>query len=134
MNLNTLKNKMVITPILVFSDSKKEFRVHVDTSFVALGVVLTHLGEGSIDPPISFTINKLSTVERNYTTTKGEGLAMVYALQKLWHYLIGGHINIFKDHSILKYLVKKLVLGGVFVGAFSFPMNLNLNLLLSQVD
>jgi hypothetical protein len=37
---------------------------------------------------------------------------MVYALQKFRHYLLGGHFKIFIDHSALKYLVNKPVLGG----------------------
>ena len=37
---------------------------------------------------------------------------MVYALQKLWHYLFGGHFKMFSDHSALKYLVNKPLLGG----------------------
>ena len=37
---------------------------------------------------------------------------MVYALQKFRHYLLGKHFKMFTDHSTLKYLVNKLVLGG----------------------
>jgi hypothetical protein len=38
---------------------------------------------------------------------------MVYALQKFRHYLLGKHFKMFTDHSALKYLVNKLVLGGI---------------------
>jgi hypothetical protein len=55
---------------------------------------------------------QLSKTERNYTTTGTKGLAMVYALQKFRHYLLGGHLNMFTDHSALKYLVNNPVLGG----------------------
>ena len=37
---------------------------------------------------------------------------MVYALQKFRHYLLGSHFKMFTDHSALKYLVNKPVLGG----------------------
>jgi hypothetical protein len=37
---------------------------------------------------------------------------MMYALQKFHHYLLGGHFKMFTDHSALKYLVNKPVLGG----------------------
>jgi hypothetical protein len=76
--------------------------VHVDTSSIALGVVLAQPGAGDIDHPLSFASRKLSTVEINYTTTKREGLAMVYALQKFRHYLLRGHFKMFTDHSTLK--------------------------------
>ena len=41
-----------------------------------------------------------------------EGLAMVYALQKFKHSLLGGHFKMYIDPSGLKYLVNKTVLGG----------------------
>ena len=103
---------MVIAPILVFPDSTKDIHVHDDASSGALGVILAQPREGVIDHPIAFASQTLSTVKRNYTTTEREGLAMVYALQNVHHYLLGGHFKIFMDHSALKYLVNKLVLEG----------------------
>jgi hypothetical protein len=79
--------------------------VHVDASSIALGVVLAQPREGDIDHPLSFASRKLSTAKINYTTTEREELAMVYALQKLCHYLLGGHFKMFTGHSTLKYLV-----------------------------
>jgi hypothetical protein len=38
--LDTLKENMVIMPILVFSDWEKTFHVHVDASVIALGAIL----------------------------------------------------------------------------------------------
>jgi hypothetical protein len=49
---------------------------------------------------------------QNYKTIEREGLAMVYALQKFTHYLLGKHFKMFTDHSALKYIVNKPVLGG----------------------
>jgi hypothetical protein len=37
---------------------------------------------------------------------------MVYPHQKFRHYLLGKHFNMFTDHSTLKCLVNKSVLGG----------------------
>jgi hypothetical protein len=77
---DTLKQKMVIVPILFFPDWTKEFHVHIDASSIALGVVLAQPGEGEIYHPLDFTSRNLSTTKINYTTTEREGLAMVYAL------------------------------------------------------
>jgi len=60
---------MVTAPILFFPDWTKEFHVHVDASSIALGVVLAQEGEGEIDHPMAFSSKKLSTAEKNYTTT-----------------------------------------------------------------
>jgi hypothetical protein len=112
-SFNTLKQKTVTAPILVFPDWSKEFCVHVDASSIALGVVLSQPGEGDIYHMLSFSSRKLSTTEINYTTTKQEGLSMVYVLQNFFHYLLGGHFKMFTYHSALKYLVNTLVLGGI---------------------
>ena len=77
-----------------------------------LGVVLVQPGEGDLDHLIAFESRKLSFAKRNYTTTEREGLAMVYALQKFRHRLLGGDFKIFTEHSALQYLVNKPVLAG----------------------
>jgi hypothetical protein len=38
---------------------------------------------------------------------------MVYALHKFIHYLLGKHFKMFTDHSSLKFLVNKPLLGGI---------------------
>ena len=66
-----------------------------------------------MDHPIAYANRKLSFAERNYTTTEMEGLEMVYALQNFRHYLLGGHFDMFTDHSTLQYIVNNLLLGGI---------------------
>jgi hypothetical protein len=70
--------------------------------------ILSQPGEGDIDHLIVFASRKLSISEKNYTTTEREGLAMVYALQKFKHYLLGSHFKMYTDHSALNYLVNNL--------------------------
>jgi hypothetical protein len=108
----TLKEKLITTPIPIFSNWEKEFHVHMDALGIALGAILTQIGDGAMDHPIYFVSQKLSQVEHNYTTTEREGLVMIYALQKFRHYLLGSHFKFFSDHSTLKYLVNKPMLEG----------------------
>jgi len=102
---------MVASPILVFPNWNKEFHAHVDASCIYLGL-LAQPGVGEINHPITFASRKLSIEEKNYTTTKRDGLAMVYDLQKFRHYLLGSHFKMFTDHFTLNYFVNKPVLGG----------------------
>jgi hypothetical protein len=111
-SFDTLKQKMVTAPILIFPDWSKEFNVDVDASSIALGAILAQLGAGDIEHPTAFASRKLSTSEINYSTTEREGLAKVYALHNFRNYLLGGHFKMFTDHSALKYLVNKTMLGG----------------------
>jgi len=111
-NLDILKEKMLTTPVLVFPDWKKEFHVHEYASCMALGEVLTHVGQEGLDHTTMFTRCRLSKAEKIYSTTECEGLDMVYALQKYRNYLLGGHFKMYTEHSALMYLVNKLVLLG----------------------
>ena len=110
--LDVLKEKLESTPILVFPKWDMEFHVHVDMSCIVLGVVLTQEGGEGLDHPIEFMSHKLSKVENKYSTNERKGLAKVYMLQKYRHYLLGGHLNMYTNHSVLKYMVNMLVLGG----------------------
>lgn len=109
--LDKLKEKLVSAPILVYPNWNKMFHVHIDASGIALGVVLVQPGE-KMDHPVYYASRKLSIVERNYTTTEWEALAMVYSLQKFRYYLLGAPFKFFTNHSTLKYLVNKQVLEG----------------------
>jgi len=59
-SLDTLKENMVTTSILVLPDWNKEFHVHVDASCITLGVVLAQPGVGEIDHNIAFASRKKS--------------------------------------------------------------------------
>lgn len=111
-SLEVLKEKMASSPILVFPQWDIEFHVHVDASCISLGTVLMQEGVEGMDHPIAFVIWQLSKAEKNYSITEHEGFAMVYMLQKYCHYLLGGHFKMYIDHSALKYMVNKPLLGG----------------------
>jgi hypothetical protein len=45
--------------------------------------------------------------EKNYTTIDREVLAVVYALHKFRHYLLGNMFTFYVDHMALIYFIKK---------------------------
>jgi hypothetical protein len=47
----------------------------------------------------------LNSIKQNYTTIEREALAMVYALHKFRHYLLGNRFTFFLDHMALVYLL-----------------------------
>ncbi|KAL0370479.1 UNVERIFIED_CONTAM: Retrovirus-related Pol polyprotein from transposon.6 [Sesamum angustifolium] len=49
----------------------------------------------------------LDNTQSNYTTTEKELLAVVFALEKFRHYLLGTKVVVFSDHAALKYLLSK---------------------------
>ena len=56
---------------------------------IAIGIVLTQPGDGAIDHSIAFASQKPSTTEKNYTTTKREGLANGLCTTKIQTLSIG---------------------------------------------
>ena len=56
---------------------------------------------------IYYASKTLNEVQRNYTTTEKELLAVVFALDKFRAYLVGSFIVVFTDHFALKYLLTK---------------------------
>lgn len=81
-----MKLKLSKAPILIFLDWIKEFHVHIDASIQAIITILAHPNEGKIDHPIYFSSQKIVDAKKNYIITEKEALAMVYALQKLYHF------------------------------------------------
>jgi hypothetical protein len=59
------------------------------------------------DQPIVYAFRLLNKIEKNYITIDREALAMVYALQKFKHFLLGNKFVLCVDHMALTYLVNK---------------------------
>nr|GFA21552.1 DNA-directed DNA polymerase [Tanacetum cinerariifolium] len=57
--------------------------------------------------PIHYASKTMNQAEANYTTTKKEMLAVVYAFEKFCSYLIMNKRIVYTDHSALKYLFAK---------------------------
>nr|GEU37821.1 reverse transcriptase domain-containing protein [Tanacetum cinerariifolium] len=57
--------------------------------------------------PIHYASKTMTEAESNYTTTEKEMLAVVYAFEKFWSYLIMNKSIVYTDHSALKYLFPK---------------------------
>ena len=82
------------------------FEVMCDANDFAIGAVLGQREDGK--PYVIYYARKtLNEVQRNYTTTEKELLAVVFALDKFHAYLVGSFIVVFIDHSALKYLLTK---------------------------
>ncbi|GJR20286.1 reverse transcriptase domain-containing protein [Tanacetum coccineum] len=57
--------------------------------------------------PIHYASKTMNEAESHYTTTEKEMLAVVYAFEKFWSYLILNKSIVYTDHSALKYLFAK---------------------------
>ncbi len=84
-----------------------EFHVHIDASLLVVGAMLTQNLIEKHDQPVVYGSTLLNNVKRNYSTIECEVLAMIFALHKFRHYLLGNKFIFYVDHMALVYLVNK---------------------------
>nr|GEU87890.1 DNA-directed DNA polymerase [Tanacetum cinerariifolium] len=63
--------------------------------------------EAPILVPIHYASKTMNEAQIHYTTTEKEMLAVVYAFEKFWPYLVLSKSIVYTDHSALKYLLSK---------------------------
>jgi hypothetical protein len=82
------------------------FEIVCDASDYVVGAVL---GQRKDKKPhvIYYASRTLNSAQMNYTTTKKELLAVVFALDKFRSYLMGTSIVVFTNHAALRYLISK---------------------------
>ena len=73
---NTLKEKLISAPILIFPDFKQPFQLITDASDFALGVVLSQLDENNKERVVAYASRTLQAAERKYTVTEKEALEL----------------------------------------------------------
>nr|GFA54206.1 DNA-directed DNA polymerase [Tanacetum cinerariifolium] len=83
----TLLDKLTEAPILIAPNWDQPFEVMCDASDYAVGAVLGQRIEKHFRP-IHYASKTMNQAEANYTTTKKEMLAVVYAFEKFRSYLI----------------------------------------------
>jgi hypothetical protein len=94
-----LKQLLTSAPILKIVDPSKDYVVCTDACKEGLGGVL--IQEGFV---VCYESRKLKEHEKNYATHDLELAAVVHALRKWRHYLMGKKFELRTDHNSLKYL------------------------------
>ncbi|GKA66005.1 reverse transcriptase domain-containing protein [Tanacetum coccineum] len=98
-----LKKKLTEAPILVSLDWDFLFELMCDASDYVVGAVLGQRKDKYFRP-IHYASKTLSDAQINYTVTEKELLAMVYAFEKFWSYLVLSKTIV---NLLLKFVIKK---------------------------
>ena len=98
----TLKLAMTTLPVLALPDWTLPFMVETDASGIGLGVVLSENGH-----PVAFFSQKLSSRAQTKSIYERELMAVVLAVQKWRHYLLGRKFTIISDQKALKFLLEQ---------------------------
>lgn len=100
-----LKQVLTITQVLCLPDFNQQFTVECDASTQGVGAILLQQGH-----PIAYFSKEFSFSNRIKSTCDCELLALVLALQKWKHYLLGQQSLVKTDHCSLKYLLNQRIL------------------------
>ena len=101
-----LKLCLLAPPILRFPSFDKPFFIATDASDTGLGSALLQEVDGKL-MPISYASRTLNKAERNYSVTKREALAVVWALRHYKYLVLGYQIIIITDHKPLLAIFRK---------------------------
>ena len=82
------------------------FEIMCDASDFAMGAVLGQRKEKTFRA-IYYASRTFNEAKENYSTTKNEMLAIVFACEKFRPYILGSHIIVHTDHATIKYLMSK---------------------------
>lgn len=96
-----LKNKLTNAQTLAIFDNYARTAVIADASPVGLGAILFQK-QGEVQRVISYASRTLSAVERRYSQTEKEALALVWACERFAIYLIGREFDLLTDHKPLE--------------------------------
>ena len=100
-SFNQIKELLTSAQVMAYFDPKKETELITDASPTGLSAILMQSPPGSDDKRVvAYASRTLTAVERRYSQTEREALAIVWAIEKLHIYL---------NSCIYIYMVPKLV-------------------------
>ena len=102
-SFESVKSHLARDPILRIVDFKKTMYVQTDASDVGLGAALLQKHDGLLHP-VRYMSRKLKPAEKNYSTVEREGLAVIWAIEKLRVFLYGREFILLVDHKPLTYI------------------------------
>ncbi|GBG70877.1 hypothetical protein CBR_g8177 [Chara braunii] len=102
----TLKDALATAPILIQSDSSKQFILITDSQPEAISAILAQKGNDGREHVIEYASRTVPDERRNDLTPQGECYAVVWGIQHFHLYLYGQKFRLVTDHEPLLALKK----------------------------
>lgn len=103
-----IKEKICKAPILCGLDWKLPFYIPMYSSHIEVDIVLGQQEDKKLYTIYNISKN-LTHAKLNYTIFEKEFLAIIYAINKFWYYIIGYPTFMHNDHTSIMYLMNKLI-------------------------
>lgn len=102
--LEMLKSRITDSTVMAYFDPRKKTELIVDASPVGLGAILAQKSPGSDEPSrvIAYASRALTGVERRYSQTEREALAIVWGCEHFNLWLYGAPFTLVTDHKPLE--------------------------------
>ena len=102
-----LKQRLLNSPVLVYPDFDLDFILETDAGKDGLGAILSQKKADDKLHPVAYASRSTSSPEKNYSVTKLETLAVVWAVQHFRAYLYGHNVTVITNHSAVKSILDK---------------------------
>ncbi|XP_046742528.1 uncharacterized protein K02A2.6-like [Diprion similis] len=99
-----IKKEMSSERFLIHFNPSLEIKLVCDASKVGIGAVLLHILPDGSEKPISYASRVLRSAEKNYSVIHREALAIYWAVNKFYQYLLGNEFILCSDHKPLQAL------------------------------
>lgn len=102
-----IKEYLINPPVLVSPIEGKPFLLYILATNVSLGALLVQHDEENREREVYYIGHTLVGYELNYSSIEKTCLAVVFATQKLWHYMLTHLVKLIAKIDPLKYLLNK---------------------------
>jgi len=96
-----IKNILISPQVLMPYDPSLPLLLATDASKTGLDAVLSHRLSSGEERPIAYASRTMTATEQRYPQIDKEALAIVWAVQKFFHYLYARHFTLITDHKPL---------------------------------
>jgi transposase InsO family protein len=104
-SFDELKQEIInCTMALGYYSKEDETYLYTDASGEGLGAVLVQKGSNQVNRVITCISRSLSKTEQQYPQVHREALAIVWAMKRLYYYLIGRQFTLYTDNQALKFI------------------------------
>ncbi|XP_059070597.1 uncharacterized protein LOC131860231 [Cryptomeria japonica] len=110
----TIKTKLVTTPVLRGPNWELTFHIHTNASNASMGAMLGQK-EDNLFYSIYYIRKNFTGAEVNYMVTEKEFLVVVYAINKFQHYITSYKVFVHTNHSAICFLINKPVVTGCVI-------------------